>query len=200
MLFLPSLIRISLQASKSAITFENRPTIHDVRSALAVCKSIGALFTRNLITHQHISMCISILMKDLMSVEHLEALANLVLNAGPTFWKATNADTISEVEVTAEPGVLPLADGSLLFSTKSDPVVTRVHHNSHVLHFLSGLSANIFQRNLRGEESVVNMGWTKGQFAARVVELVDTVNHWESIMNTPTQTSGPISSISSSST
>ncbi|KAH9480267.1 hypothetical protein JR316_0006865 [Psilocybe cubensis] len=170
----------------SSINYKNRPHIHYVRSALTLCKSIAALFTRGLIMKAHISMCLSILMKDLMSVEHFEALAIIVLGCGSEFWCPAAGDPITTVEVEVAPGgVVNMTDGSLLLSTSQERATVKVLESDHVTYFLSGLAANVAGRNLRGEESVVGQGWGKGQLAARIRELVDSVKLWESILMNP---------------
>lgn len=61
-------------------------TSYDVCCALTLCKSIASFFDQKLINHQHITMCMNILLKHLMSVEHVEALALLTLGCGPAYW------------------------------------------------------------------------------------------------------------------
>lgn len=135
---------------------------------------------------EHISMCLSALMKDLMSVEHFEALANIVIGCGAEFWGPVPGDPITTVEVEVAPGgVVNMADGSLLLSTNQDRATVKVIESDHVTYFLSGLVANVVGRNLRGEESVVGQGWAQGQLPARIREVVDAVKLWESIVMNP---------------
>ncbi|PPQ67711.1 hypothetical protein CVT25_009317 [Psilocybe cyanescens] len=172
-------------AKPASINYHNRPHVHYVRSALALCKSVAALFTQGLIMREHISMCLSILMKDLMSVEHFEALALIVLGCGAEFWCPVHGDPITTVDVEVAPGVIGMSDGSLLLSTNQERATVQVIQSNHVTYFLSGLVANLVGRNLRGDESVVGQGWGQGQLPMRIREVVDSVKLWESVVMNP---------------
>ncbi|KJA23199.1 hypothetical protein HYPSUDRAFT_66415 [Hypholoma sublateritium FD-334 SS-4] len=141
----------------SAIMYENKPSPRFVRSSLLLCKAVGALFKANLIGLDHISMCISILLKDLMSVEHAEAVYNIVMECGQTFWAAGAA---SEAK-------------SVLCADR----ILRI--NLHVHEFITGLHANFTQRNLHDRMSVTDQPWRHGKLLQVLEEIVDNVRGWE---------------------
>ena len=111
-----------------------------------------------MITRDHISMCISILLKDLKSVEHLEALSLLVLGCGMSFWDVPRQSS-EEGNPTAEEAQLQL--------------------NVHVKEFLNGLEANLLGRGLDDHTSLLGQTWGNGRCLERVKEVVDAVKGWE---------------------
>ncbi|KAF9485834.1 hypothetical protein BDN70DRAFT_870729 [Pholiota conissans] len=103
-------------------------------------------------------MCISVLLKNLMSVEHAEAIYNLILGCGQLFWEPSSS----------------LEDSHLDFSR--DAVLQL---NCHVHDFITGLHANFMNNDLRDSMSVVEQPWGKGQLLAVLAEIVDHVREWE---------------------
>ncbi|KAF4617863.1 hypothetical protein D9613_005724 [Agrocybe pediades] len=163
-----------------SINFATNPSVEYVRSALALSKSIPSMFKRNLISKEHVSMCISIMLKDLMSVEHFDALSNLVLGCGPMFWGPTS-DAISEVDAPALPIDIDNAEANPSAGMAQEKILL----NNHVTNFLAGLEANIVHRQLSDETSVLGQPWGPGQFAWRVQLVVDSVNLWEAVLMAP---------------
>lgn len=144
-----------------SISYNTAPSSRFVRSSLSLCNAIAALFKQNLIGREHISMCISVLLKDLMSVEHTEAVYNIILGCGQSFWAQTNPS--EDIHPTLHPdGVIQL--------------------NCHVHDFITGLHANFTNNNLTDDMSVVGQPWRKGQLLARLAETVDCVREWESLL------------------
>lgn len=137
------------------MTYENKPSHRSVRSALLLCKVVPALFKAGLIGRDHISMCISILLKDLMSVEHAEAVYSIVMGCGQAFWAADS-----------ETKRLPSIDRTLRI-------------NRHVREFITGLHANFTQRNLHDRMSITDQPWCDGKLLQCLEEIVDNVRRWE---------------------
>jgi len=104
-----------------------------------------------------------------MSVEHFEALSNLVLGCGPSFWGPTS-DSVHEINVSVNG-----ADGS----------EEKIRLNNHVTLFLAGLEANIVKWQLTDQKSVLRQPWGTGQLAWRVQLVVDSVNLWEAVYMAP---------------
>lgn len=102
-------------------------------------------------------MCISILLKDLMSVEHAEAVCNIVMGCGQAFWAAGAA---SEAK-------------SLLSTDRT------LRINLHVHEFITGLHANFTQRNLHDRMSVTGQPWRHGMLLQCLEEIVNNVRRWE---------------------
>ena len=139
-------------------------TSYDVRCALTLCKSIASFFSQKLIMHRHITMCINILLRYLMSVEHVEALALLVLGCGPAFW-----------------------DVSTFTST------TRGGNHEHPTHtaelvevFLSTLVATVTNFSLlQDPRSLVfpREAWGEGQLMTRLNQIEVAVKEWEVLLS-----------------
>ncbi|KAF8967043.1 hypothetical protein BDZ97DRAFT_1916996 [Flammula alnicola] len=157
-----------------SISYRSRPSSRFVRSSLTLCKSIATLYKRNLIGQEHISMCISILLKDLMSVEHADALSNIVLGCGPTFWIPSTLPGC-HAETTLPQDTLLLAQDQAL------------QMDNHVNDFLAGLEANFISRGLGDDKSVVGQSWGKGQLLERLADIVDYVRGWEDILTSGSQ-------------
>jgi hypothetical protein len=75
-----------------AITLENsdkQVLARDfVLSSLSMAKLVGDLFVHNLVPRLHAASCLSVLFKNLCSVEHVVAICNLVMHAGVGLWDA----------------------------------------------------------------------------------------------------------------
>lgn len=59
-----------------------------VLSSLSMAKLVGDLFVHNLVPRLHAASCLSVLFKNLCSVEHVVAICNLVMHAGVGLWDA----------------------------------------------------------------------------------------------------------------
>ena len=77
----------------NAITLENSDKqllARDfVLSSLSMAKLVGDLFVHNLVPRLHAASCLSVLFKNLCSVEHVVAICNLVMHAGVGLWDAS---------------------------------------------------------------------------------------------------------------
>ncbi|KDR82461.1 hypothetical protein GALMADRAFT_134077 [Galerina marginata CBS 339.88] len=169
-------------AKPTSIAYETNPPPQYVRSGLTLCKLIAALFKHGLITREHISMCISVLFKDLMSVEHVEALANIVLGCGPPFWASPSPGSPAQVDAaSATP-----SDTFLLAKVEE----AKVQLNDHVNNFLAGLELNLINSGLTDERSVLGQSWGDGQLLALIKDIVDSVKLWEAVLMTTPAKSG----------
>jgi hypothetical protein len=72
--------------STRAISYRFAPSEEYVASATWLTAFIGSLFTFDLIRVQHIKMCLSILVHELCSLEHITAISVLIKYAGPNLW------------------------------------------------------------------------------------------------------------------
>ena len=102
-------------------------------------------------------MCISVLLSGLKSVEHAEALANIVLGCGQRFWASTPAVAAYSSETVTHSMIL----------------------KRHVGDFLFGLEMNCDIHRLGDDKSVVNRSWGEGRLMARLHEVANSVKAWE---------------------
>jgi hypothetical protein len=102
-------------------------------------------------------MCINVLLSSLKSVEHAEALANVVLGCGQRFWASTPAVVANASETVTHSMIL----------------------KRHVGDFLFGLEVNCDIHRLSDDKSVVNRPWGEGQLMARLHEVANSVKTWE---------------------
>ena len=77
----------------NAITLENsdkQVLARDfVLSSLSMAQLVGDLFVHNLVPRLHAASCLSVLFKNLCSVEHVVAICDLVMHAGVGLWDAS---------------------------------------------------------------------------------------------------------------
>lgn len=103
-------------------------------------------------------MCVSILLKDLMSVEHAKAVSNIIVGCGKGFWESSDTSKSSNM---------------------STPQEQAQKHHAHMHEFITGLHANYVQRNLQDSMSVVSQPWSNGQLLALLADIVNNVRLWE---------------------
>jgi hypothetical protein len=69
-----------------AITYQWIPSIEYKRAAIALGAFIGDLFMREIISPANVTACLNVLLQNLVSFEHVEAVQALVVHAGPEYW------------------------------------------------------------------------------------------------------------------
>ncbi|KAF8882041.1 hypothetical protein CPB84DRAFT_1751009 [Gymnopilus junonius] len=125
-----------------------------------------------------------VLMKKLESVEHVEALAHLVLGCGPTFWKPVDVGSgPSLANPPANPCTVP-ENTMVLQHDDLDSEKLQMHVKENINLFLTGLEANLLGRRLKDEDSVVGQPWERGRLLKTIQEIVDVVKYRESIILT----------------
>ncbi|KAJ3515788.1 hypothetical protein NLJ89_g1543 [Agrocybe chaxingu] len=134
-----------------AITFQSGLPSSYVYASLSLCKAIGAVFQRGILWREHVDLCLRTLLKDLVSVEHVEALALIVLGCGKTFWDPP---------------------ASLLIAPPPNSPFRRPRHPNGCIS-----SAN-FASEARRDDRTCGP-WAAGQLEVRVQEIVRTVKGWE---------------------
>lgn len=153
-------------------------TPYDVRCALTLCKSIASLYDQNLIERPHIIMCINILLKSLMSIEHVEALALLILGCGPTFWDLSNftATTLGIGTYASGPQVPPKSTADL------------------VQIFLDALLASVTKFSLHDSASLVfpSEVWGEGQLKIRLRQIEVALRKWAVLLSRSSQLGNPM--------
>ncbi|KIK69942.1 hypothetical protein GYMLUDRAFT_34344 [Collybiopsis luxurians FD-317 M1] len=77
----------STAESSKAISYRFTPSEEYIASANWLTAFVGSLFTFNLVHAQHIKMCLSILVHELASLEHITAVSILIEHAGPALWR-----------------------------------------------------------------------------------------------------------------
>jgi hypothetical protein len=137
-------------------------TPYDVRCAFTLCKSIASFFNQKLIDRRHITMCINILLRHLMSVEHVEAIALLILGCGPAFWDVS----------TFTPGISPYGNGP----PKSADLVQA---------FLGALMTSVSNFSLHVGKSLVfpREVWGHGQLKTRLRQIEVAVQKWAVLLS-----------------
>lgn len=150
-------------------------TSYDVRCALILCKSIASFFSQRLIHRQHITMCMNILLRHLMSIEHVEALTLLILGCGPAFWDLSTST--SHATSHHEP---PKYTADLIQT------------------FLATLFTSVAHFRLHDSKSLVfpPQVWGEGQLMTRIHQIEVAVEKWAVLLSrSPINTQDPIMAV-----
>ncbi|KAG7088825.1 hypothetical protein E1B28_012781 [Marasmius oreades] len=70
----------------NAISYHTAPSEEYVHTATTFLHFIGDLFSMGILTKENISMCLSVLAHELVSIEHIEAIRTLIESAQVEFW------------------------------------------------------------------------------------------------------------------
>lgn len=70
----------------NAISRNNSPSEEYVHTATAFLRFIGELFSTGVLIKENISVCLSVLVHELVSIEHIEAIRTLIESAEVGFW------------------------------------------------------------------------------------------------------------------
>ncbi|KAF8817136.1 hypothetical protein BYT27DRAFT_7204963 [Phlegmacium glaucopus] len=140
-----------------ALNLSNPAASYDVRCALTLCKSIASFFNQKLIEPRHLKMCIRTLLRHLMSVEHVEALALLVLGCGPALWDVSTPTSTTYTNNQHEHA--GYTAGQAFLTTLNTSVTNFSLHDSKSL---------VFPREV----------WGQGQLMTRLNQIGMAVNDW----------------------
>jgi hypothetical protein len=113
-------------------------------------------------------MCINILLRHFMSVEHVEALALLTLGCGPTFWDSSTFTSTTR-------GICPFANGREPPKNTADLVQS----------FLAALITSVTNFSLHDSKSLVfpSQVWGKGQLMTRLHQIEVAVKKWAVLLS-----------------
>ncbi|CAA7265505.1 unnamed protein product [Cyclocybe aegerita] len=167
----------------SAITFQSNLPSGYVHASLSLCKAIGAVFQRGILWREHVDLCLRALLKDLVSVEHVEALALIVLGCGKTFW-----DPPASLLIAPPPNASSTVPDTPTIASRPPSSPPRLEEmtgharyalTTHVANFLDALEGSVVGRGINDAASVLGQPWGAAQLEARVQEIVSTVKSWE---------------------
>ncbi|KAI3621221.1 hypothetical protein WG66_014469 [Moniliophthora roreri] len=84
--------------SPKAISYDNVPSADYLASATYITRFIGDMYAHDLYPKTQICICISILMHEMYSVEHLEVLRVLLTHAGAALWCVVDDEQLFPIE------------------------------------------------------------------------------------------------------
>ncbi|KAF5367325.1 hypothetical protein D9757_010110 [Collybiopsis confluens] len=143
----------SASDSAKAISYHFTPSEEYVASANWLAAFIGSLFTFDLIHVQHIKWCLSILVHELSSLEHITAISTLIEHAGPELWCYPGGVTDPSPRVTVEPSLEMIH----LFLTSFVPKTLNLGNGSSVL--ARTVTAGTSERDLKVQKIIDLLGY-----------------------------------------
>ena len=80
------------QDQPQSISYKSAPSFSYVASALSLTTFIGKLFAQDLVTAHHAVTCLYLLLNNLVSIEHVQAIHSLLLHATFKLWHDVNVE------------------------------------------------------------------------------------------------------------
>ncbi|KAL0570567.1 hypothetical protein V5O48_011386 [Marasmius crinis-equi] len=82
--------------NERAVSYHNQPSEEYVHTATEFLRFIGELFSLGVLVRENISMCLSVLVYEMISIEHIEAIRILIESAQIEFWCPAGQTTPSD--------------------------------------------------------------------------------------------------------